>query len=94
MHRGSLVGLVVCLFCAFALGGHPGPMLVAAVLGAGFGALTGLLVWVGSEHFKELPVIPPQRSRWRAEHDGPAGWPGRYVGSACRPQRPHRSHQR
>lgn len=64
MHRGSLIGLVVCLLCAIAIGGHSAPALWAGLLGAAVGALIGLLLWLGSDHFAEQP-IPPPLLRWR-----------------------------
>lgn len=110
MSRGSLIGLVVCLLGAIAIGGRSGPALWAGLFGAGIGALSGLLVWLGSDQLAEQPVIPPHRARWRPEYGPPHRFPQRplhqahpvssssrpphHTGSARHPVRPHAHRQR
>ena len=77
MSRGSLIGFVVCLLAAVAVSDRTGPTLWAALFGAGLGALSGLLVWLGSDQLDEQPVIPPHRPRWRAENAPPHRFPQR-----------------
>ncbi|HEX6734579.1 MAG TPA: hypothetical protein VF096_07180 [Azonexus sp.] len=89
MHRGALIGLVVCLLFAAASGGRPGPVLWAALIGAGVGALSGLLLWLGSDQLDEQPIVPPQRSRWRPDdavpRRAPAGRALRHADSGRHP---------
>lgn len=103
MSRGSLIGLVVCLLGAIAIGSRSGPALWAALFGAGIGALSGLLVWLGSDQLDEQPVVPPHRPRWRPENGPPhRSRPGerslsaqlRPANSGRHPTRPHAHRKR
>lgn len=100
MSRGSLIGLVVCLLAAIAIGSRSDPLLWAGLFGAGIGALSGLLVWLGSDQLDEQPVVPPHRPRWRPEnvppHRGERNLSGRlhYADNGRHPLRPHAHRKR
>lgn len=65
--RGATIGMIACLVMVGLAGATPFGALVAVIWGSCFGALIGLLLWVGSAAMPEEPVVPPSPRQARGE---------------------------
>lgn len=65
--RGAAIGVVASLALVWLTGGSPLGLLAAVIWSSCFGALIGILLWVGSVEAPEDPVLPPSPEQLRGE---------------------------
>lgn len=65
--RGATIGVIACLCLVFLVGGSPLSFVAALFWGSSFGALIGMLLWIGSAAPEEDPVLPPAPGQGRGE---------------------------
>lgn len=66
MLRGAAIGMIACLCLVWLAGGSPLSFVAAVVWGSSFGALIGMLLWIGSAAAED-PVLPPAPGQARGE---------------------------
>lgn len=64
--RGATIGVIACLCLVFLVGGSPLSFVAALFWGSSFGALIGMLLWIGTAAAEE-PVLPPAPGQGRGE---------------------------
>lgn len=64
--RGVAIGVIACLCLIWLAGGSPLSFVAAVVWGSSFGALIGMLLWIGSATAED-PVLPPAPGQARRE---------------------------
>lgn len=65
MVRGAAIGVIACLILIWIAGASPLSFAGAVVWNSGFGALIGMLLWIGSAGEPEQPVVPPSPEQAR-----------------------------
>lgn len=65
--RSASIGVVASLALVWLTGGSPLGLLAAVIWSSCFGALIGILLWVGSVEAPEDPVLPPSPEQLRGE---------------------------
>lgn len=65
--RGMAIGVIACLTLVWLAGASALSYVAAVVWGSCFGALIGMLLWIGSAEAPEDPVLPPAPGQARDE---------------------------
>lgn len=65
--RGMAIGVIACLALVWLAGASALSYVAAVVWGSCFGALIGMLLWIGSAEAPEDPVLPPAPGQARGE---------------------------
>lgn len=64
--RGVAIGVIACICLVWLAGGSPLSFVAAVVWGSSFGALIGMLLWIGTAAAED-PVLPPAPGQARGE---------------------------
>lgn len=65
--RGAAIGIFACLVFVWLAGASSLSFIAAVIWGSSFGALIGMLLWIGSGDVPEDPIPPPDRRQARDE---------------------------